>query len=237
MRSLSSAFLPPPSFPLSAFAVSLVPYYYLSSSPPYARSRVSRQASMSFSALSLSRPRETPRCISSIFKRHGPSARVAQPLYIKRQGACFSRPPFSRAVRGAEVSIEHRVYARGSVTESISCRRAAFYLRYPSPSSVLCPPPSALCLPLARVLSLSALSPSPCPSPCFPLSPPRSTFSVLFASSSSSPVALLHPRDTSDGRWLQSCMLLSLKVTRSSLDLDAISLRLNLIEKLYFCNT
>lgn len=79
--------------------------------------------------------KETPRCISSIFKRHGPLL-VAQALYIKCQGVCYS-PSFSSSDARWPRAIEKRqpginiVCTRGSVSESIPCRRAAFYLRAP----------------------------------------------------------------------------------------------------------
>lgn len=189
MRSLSFAFLPPPS---SLYLHSPCLSFLITTFPPLLHMRaLACRAKPRCLSLSLSRPRETPRCISSIFKRHGPSARVAQPLYIKRQGACFSRPPFSRAVRGAEVSIEHRVYARGSVTESISCRRAAFYLRYPSPSSVLRPPSSAL-RPLSSACTRSLSFRPLAISLSIPLfSPFSATFYVLRSPFSSPP--LRHP--------------------------------------------
>lgn len=59
---------------------------------------------------------------------------VAQPLYIKRQGACYSPLPSSRANYVGLANLEkrqYRPYTRESVVESIPCRRAAFYLRPP----------------------------------------------------------------------------------------------------------
>lgn len=168
---------------------------------------VCRVKSWDFSFLSrLQCARETPRCILSIFKRHGPSARVAQSLYIKRQGACSSLPPSSRSVREAVVSIEHRVYARGSVTESISHRRATFYLRYLLPL-ILRPPSSILhLLPSTRTRSLSFHPLAVSLSIRFPFSRSSATFYLLrsllllFVI----PRCSLHPRGTSNGRWLHA---------------------------------
>lgn len=114
------------------------------------------------------------------------------------------------------------VYARGSVTESISRRRAAFYLRCFTPS-----PLSSSALP--RILSLFSLSHLIIFLSIVFFSRSFSTtfyilrsFLLLFASSL---VALLHPRGTNDGRWLQSRMLLSLTVTTSSLGADLIAFK------------
>lgn len=178
---------------------------------------MSRQIFWDLSFLSrLQCARETPRCILSIFKRHRPSARVAQSLYIKRQGACSSSPPSSRTVREAAVSIEHRVYARGSVTESISHRRAAFYLRYHLPL-ILRPPSPHLpfsilhLLPSARTRSLSFHPLAISLSIQFSLSRSSATYYLLrsllllFVI----PRCSLHPRGTSNGRWLHAVILKS----------------------------
>lgn len=77
--------------------------------------------------------RETPRYISSIFKQHGLSARGSASIYkasgalgISCLGAVVVVSP--RRERGIRI-------VRGSVTKSIRCRRAAFYLHPPSATS------------------------------------------------------------------------------------------------------
>jgi len=178
--------------------------------------------SLSYVAPSLSRarclspswPRETPRCVSTIFKRHGPSARVAQPLYIKRQGGrvlrrlllalCEERRRASSVAYTREDPLRNRYRVVAPFLTFVPLSPSSFVLRSPAFSLHPSPP-----------LSPPAFSPSPCSSSRFLLSPV----------SPSSTVALLHPRGTSDGRWLRSCVLLSLKVTRSSL--GAISSRFN----------
>lgn len=143
---------------------------------------------------------------------------VAQPLYIKRQGACYSAPPFSRdagLARRREATGVSIVRVRGSVSKSIPCRRAAFYLRHPLPSA-----------PSVRSLFASSFS-SPIRFRLFrpflqPLDVPLrlrhiSTLSSFPTRHSAAlPSFRSAPCATSDGRWLLSCVLLPLNVTRFS---------------------
>lgn len=109
--------------------------------------RISLSLSFSFSSSSLSpllsfsvararaRTRETPRCISSIFKRHGLSVpRGSASIYKASGRLLLSAAFFSRANYVGLANLEkrqYRPYTRESVVESIPCRRAAFYLRPP----------------------------------------------------------------------------------------------------------
>lgn len=90
---------------------------------------LSARPSLSRYFMSLARTRETPRCISSIFK-HGLSACGSGSIY-KASGrllSCLVPSWWShRRKRGIRI-------VRGSVIKSIRCRRAAFYL-YPPPST------------------------------------------------------------------------------------------------------
>lgn len=113
-------------FPLLPLVVSLS---HRSLSIRLSRPRISSLRSV-YASVSLARTRETPRCISSIFKRHGLSARGSASIY-KASGrlvSCLVPSWWShRRKRGIRI-------VRGSVTKSIRCRRAAFYL-HPPPST------------------------------------------------------------------------------------------------------
>ena len=139
--------------------------------------------------MSLARTRETPRYISSIFKRHGLSARGSASIYkasgalgISCLGAVVVVSP--RRERGIRI-------VRGSVTKSIRCRRAAFYLHPPPATSfshsrhsislyvsVRCLSPLFLPCSLSIIPCIcSTLSPA---SPCSIRRFPFSLFSPLF---------------------------------------------------------
>lgn len=146
---------------------------------------------------------------------------VAQPLYIKRQGACYSPLPSSRAnyvglanvarsdsivrIRANLLSNRYHV-AAPLFTSALLRMRSPFaspsfsirFRRLFLQSSFIVPRVFAT---LRRVFALSSFLPS-----FFVISPP-SPFSPSLRGSST--------LDRSDGRWLQSYMPLSLKVTKS----------------------
>lgn len=158
------------------------------------------------------RTRETPRCISSIFKRHGLSVpRGSASIYKASGRLLLSAAFFSRELRWPRQRREARQYTRESVVESIPCRRAAFYLRPPYAFSfrltlVLYPfPPSLPSIILHRSSRLR-----------HPSSRFRTCFLPSFLPSSLSPsLRGSSTLDRSDGRWLQSYMPLSRKITKS----------------------
>lgn len=155
MQGLFSAF-PPPAAPRRSLILLFVPRPRYSSSPlPFLllaslaltrKSRVHAYVYLRFLSLSLplllssgpSRTRGRHPVAFRLYLSATGRPLVAQPLYIKRQGACYSlrrlllathcaglAPP-SRRSATTGISI---VRVRGSVTKSIPCRRAAFYLR------------------------------------------------------------------------------------------------------------